>query len=62
MLQATIANVNRSRKQKAYEPSGFMPKWGVARPAPGPMSGEEMLEAVKRINRKMGGAQSVDAS
>lgn len=62
MLQATIGNVNRSRKQKAYEPAAFMPKWGVAKPAAGPMSGHDMLEAVKKLNRRMGGTQGVDAS
>lgn len=62
MLQATIGNVNRSRKQKAYEPAAFMPKWGVAKPAAGPMSGHDMLEAVKKLNKRMGGADRVDAS
>jgi hypothetical protein len=62
MLQATIANVNRSKKSKAHEPADFMPKWGVAKPAAGPMSGHDMLEAVKKLNRKMGGTQNVDAS
>lgn len=60
MLQATIANSNRSRRQKAYEPAQFMPKWGVAKPDAGPMSGHDMLEAVKRLNRKMGGTQNVN--
>lgn len=56
MLQATIANVNRSKKQKAYEPRQFMPGWGRAEPERrGPMTGEEMLEAVKKLNRRMGG-------
>jgi hypothetical protein len=62
MLQATIGNVNRSKKQKAYEPAGFMPQWGIAKPAAGPMSGHDMLEAVKKLNRRMGGTQGVDAS
>ncbi len=61
MLQATIANVNRGKNQKAYEPSAFLPKWGVAKPQTGPMSGHDMLEAVKRLNKRMGGTQSVDA-
>lgn len=60
MLQATIANVNRSKRQKAYEPEGFMPKWGVAKPAPEAMSGYDMLEAVKKLNKRMGGTQSVN--
>jgi hypothetical protein len=62
MLQATIANVNRGKNQKAYEPDNFMPKWGVAKPTPGPMTGHDMLEAVKKLNKGMGGAQGVDAS
>ncbi|MET0419012.1 MAG: hypothetical protein ABW022_23615 [Actinoplanes sp.] len=61
MLQATIANVNRGKNQKAHEPSAFLPKWGVAKPDPGPMSGHDMLEAVKRLNKRMGGTQSVNA-
>ena len=60
MLQATIANANRGKGQKVYEPEAFMPKWGVAKPAAGPMSGHDMLEAVKKLNKRMGGAQSVD--
>jgi hypothetical protein len=62
MLQATIANVNRGKNQKAYESSGFMPKWGLAKLDTGPMTGEEMLQAVKKINKRMGGKQGVDAS
>jgi len=62
MLQATIANVNRGKNQKAYEPDQFMPKWGVAKPQAGPMSGHDMLEAVKKMNRRMGGREGVDAS
>lgn len=60
MLQATIANVNRSKKQKAYEAAAFMPKWGMAKESSGPMSGEEMLDAVKKLNGRMGGARNVD--
>ena len=60
MLQATIANVNRGKNQKAHEPSAFLPKWGVAKPAAGPMSGYDMLEAVKKLNKRMGGTQGVD--
>lgn len=56
MLQATIANVNRSRKVRPYKAEQFMPKWEVAEPR-GPMSGEDMLAAVKRYNRNMGGGQ-----
>lgn len=62
MLQALIANVNRGKGQKAHEPSAFLPKWGVAKPDPGPMTGEEMLAAVKKMNKRMGGRQVGDAS
>jgi hypothetical protein len=62
MLQALIANVNRGKNQKAHEPSAFLPKWGVAKAPAGPMSGEEMLTAVKRLNKRMGGREGGDAS
>lgn len=56
MLQATIANANRGKNQKAYEPDQFMPKWGMAKAKDsGPMSGDDMLAAVKAYNRRMGG-------
>jgi hypothetical protein len=57
MLQATIANVNRGKSQRPYKHDEFMPKWGRAKPA-GPMSPEDMLRAVKRINKTMGGSSS----
>lgn len=58
MLQSTIANVNRERKVKPYTPEQFLPGWGrpegdAARPRE--MDPHEMLQAVKRINRGMGG-------
>lgn len=61
MLQALIANVNRGKGQKAHEPSAFLPKWGVAKPVEGPMTGEEILAKVKKLNRRMGGRQGGDA-
>lgn len=54
MLQALIANVNRGKRQRAFEADQFMPKWGRAKPK-GPMSGEDMLAAVKRLHKSMGG-------
>lgn len=56
MLQATIANVNRSKKTRPYKSEQFVPTWGVAAES-GPMSGEDMLAAVKRINANMGGSK-----
>jgi hypothetical protein len=55
MLQATIANVNRGKTQRAYEPDQFLPRWGKTKTAAGPMSGEDMLRAVKRLHKGMGG-------
>ena len=55
MLQATIANVNRGKRQRPYEPKQFMPQWGKAKPADGPLTGEEMLSKIKGLNRNMGG-------
>ena len=55
MLQATIANVNRGKRQKAYEPDQFLPRWGPARERTGPMSGDDMLRKVKQMHRSMGG-------
>ena len=55
MLQATIANVNRSKRSKAYEPKQFLPKWGRAPERQGPMSGEELLDKVKQLHKRMGG-------
>jgi hypothetical protein len=54
MLQSTIANAQRTRKTQAYKAEQFLPKWGRAK-ASGPMSGEDMLRAVKRINKGLGG-------
>ncbi len=62
MLQALLANVNRGKGQKAYQPAAFLPKWGVAAPDAGPMTGEEMLAQVKKLNKRMGGRQGGDAS
>jgi len=62
MLQATLANLNRSKKQRPYEAKTFLPKWGHEAPKQGPMSGEDMLRAVKRLNKQMGGkVESVDS-
>ncbi len=57
MLQTTIANGNRGKRQKAYEPGQFMPKWGKARDrAAGPMDGYTLLDRVRKIHRQMGGS------
>jgi hypothetical protein len=53
-LQALTANVNRGKKTQAFKAEQFVPKWGRAKQA-GPMTGEDMLRTVKRINRGMGG-------
>jgi hypothetical protein len=55
MLQATIANVNRGKRQRPYKPEQFMPQWGRAKQAEGPLTGEELLEKIKKMNGRMGG-------
>ena len=55
MLQATIANVNRGKKTPPYKAAQFVPEWQPATSAE-PMSGEDMLSTIKRINRKLGGS------
>lgn len=61
MLQATIANVNKGKRQKTYEPKQFLPGWGRAKDqTEGPLDGYALLDKVKKINRQMGGKQGVD--
>lgn len=60
MLQATIANSQRSKRQRPYKAEQFRAQWGVAKPT-GPMSGEDMLAAVKSYNRRMGGDERTKA-
>jgi hypothetical protein len=61
MLQALIANVNRDRKTRPYQADTFVPKWGRASTRKGPATGEEMLAAVKKINKAMGGGTNGDS-
>lgn len=57
MLASVIANVNRSKKQRPYQAEQFMPKWERRQTVrTGEMSGEDMLRAVKRIHKAMGGS------
>lgn len=57
MLASVIANSNRTKASKPYKAEQFIPKWDPnAYPERRPeMSGEDMLRAVKRINKTMGG-------
>ncbi|MET9516383.1 hypothetical protein [Streptomyces sp. NPDC002994] len=52
ILAATVSNTARAKGRKA-EPKDFIPKWDQG--AKQSMSWEEMLAAVKAINRRMGG-------
>ena len=64
MLQATIANTQRGKRQKPYEAKQFMPKWGRAPAQAEELDGHAMLDKIKRINRQMSngrGGASVDA-
>jgi hypothetical protein len=58
MLASVVANVNRGRSQRPYSAEQFMPKWDKdARPDRRPeMSAEDMLRAVKRAHKAMGGS------
>jgi hypothetical protein len=61
MLQATIANGQRGKRQKPYEITQFLPKWGKAKDrTEGPVDGYTLLDKVKKINRQMGGTQGGD--
>lgn len=56
MLASVIANVNRSRGQRPYKAEQFKPKWERREvQQTGEMSGQDMLHAVKRIHKAMGG-------
>jgi len=57
MLAAVIANVNRTKRQKPYQAEQFIPKWDRDAPPerPAEMSGEDMLRAVKRAHKALGG-------
>jgi hypothetical protein len=57
MLASVIANSNRTKRSKPYKADQFIPKWDVnARPEQRPeMSPDEMLRAVKRAHKMMGG-------
>ena len=57
MLQATIANVNRNKRQQPYKAEQFLPKWERRQQVDGngEMSPEDMLRAVKHIHKAMGG-------
>lgn len=57
MLASVIANANRTKSTKPYRADQFIPKWDAgAHPERRPeMTGEDMLRAVKRINKRLGG-------
>jgi hypothetical protein len=57
VLCSVIANANRTKRSKPFEPKQFMPKWDPnalpeRRPA---MTGEEILRAAKRAHKALGG-------
>lgn len=63
MLASVIANVNRSKRSKPFKADQFIPQWDDKAPPERrqEMSGEEMLRAVKRYNRTMGGTRGGDS-
>lgn len=59
MLQATLANINKGKRQKAYTADQFLPQWGRAKERKtGPLDGHELLDKIKKINKQMGGGGS----
>jgi hypothetical protein len=57
MLASVIANVNRGKGQRPYQAEQFMPKWERRRTVKNEaMSSEDMLRAVKRAHKAMGGS------
>ncbi len=54
IVAQTIANVNRRRNHKRYQPKDFMPRWGTKGKLV--QSEAEQLEIVEALNRAMGGA------
>jgi hypothetical protein len=58
MLASVVANVNRAKRQKPYSAEQFIPKWDrKARPERKPeMDGHDMLRAVKRAHKALGGS------
>lgn len=54
---AVLANVNRRKGAKPYTAEQFIPRWDPEAPRQRrpEMSGQEMLQAVKSINKRMGG-------
>ena len=58
MLASVIANVNRTKSQRPYRAEQFIPKWDRdAPPERTPeMDGRDMLRAVKRAHKAMGGS------
>ncbi len=59
MLASVIANTSRPKKSRPYKAEQFVPKWDAdARPERRPeMDGHEMLSAVRKINRMVGGKE-----
>lgn len=57
MLASVVANAQRSKRGRPYKPEQFIPKWDpkAAADRRPEMTGEEMLRAVRRANKAMGG-------
>ena len=56
IVAATLANVHRGEKQKAFKPSDFMPKFGdAATPEHRQPTPEQLAQKVIAINRMLGG-------
>lgn len=58
IIASTVANSNRGKKGRRADPADFIPKWD-RKPA---QSWEQQLEAVKALNRSMGGADKTEGA
>jgi len=56
IIAATIANVNRSKKQRAFQPAQFMPKFG-GEPEKETQSWQQQLAIVQMLNAALGGSE-----
>lgn len=54
VLAATVANTARGKKGRRSKPSDFLPKWDRGRR----MDWQDMLTAVRGINKRLGGTDT----
>lgn len=55
IVASTVANVHRTKSQKAYKPEDFVPKFKVPEKEPDRQTWEEQLMIVEMLNEAFGG-------